>query len=174
MGFTYGTYTWNSLGSADESNWTFTDPVGTGVQTENTARRWCWTDTDTVSVDIGPTSGQGGNPDGYLYTEASSPGDINDTFTMELNDFLKIGEVSERFTRADFEKLFSELAQPAYSAFKRQLCRVVEGGIRKRLKPLAGTKPALLQCGWINVLLFLFLQRIAHRGDASMWQENAP
>lgn len=85
MAFTYGTYTWDSLGSGDESDWVFTDPVGTGVQSSNTARRWCWDNNDTTSTNVGPTSGQGGSPDGYLYTEASSPAAASDEFTMELD-----------------------------------------------------------------------------------------
>lgn len=85
MAFQYGTYTWDSLGSVDENDWVFTDPLGAGVQNSNTARRWCWDSNDTTSSNIGPTSGQGGSPDGYLYTEASSPGAANDEFDMELN-----------------------------------------------------------------------------------------
>lgn len=85
MAFLHGTYTWDTLGSADESDWSFADPLGTGVQNSNTARRWCWDSNDTTSSNIGPTSGQGGSPDGYLYTEASSPGAANDQFTMELD-----------------------------------------------------------------------------------------
>lgn len=82
---TYGPYTWGTLGSSDEDGWIFTDPVGTGVQAAGTARRWCHETDDTASTGVGPTSGQGGNPDGYLYTEASSPGAFNDEFTMELD-----------------------------------------------------------------------------------------
>jgi len=82
---TYGPYTWDTLGSVDEGDWLFADPVGTGVQTNNTTRRWCWHDSSTTSSNVGPTSGQGGSPDGYLYTEASSPGAFNDVFTMEFD-----------------------------------------------------------------------------------------
>ena len=87
MAFSYGTYTWDTLGSADENDWLFNAPGGTAVLVGQNSNggNWCHDTDDTQSSNIGPTSGQGGSPDGYLYTEASSPGAFNDVFTMELN-----------------------------------------------------------------------------------------
>lgn len=90
MSFRYplsGSYTLDSLADA-ETNFNFTDPVGTGLQTNNTARRWCWHNADTTSSNVGPTSGAGGSPDGYVYTEASSPGAAADEFYMEFDQTL--------------------------------------------------------------------------------------
>lgn len=90
MAFRYpsaGTYTLDSL-SAAETDFNFSDPVGTGLQTNNTARRWCWHNADTNSTNVGPTSGNGGDPDGYVYTEMSSPGAFDDEFYMELDQTL--------------------------------------------------------------------------------------
>jgi hypothetical protein len=84
MVFIYGPYTWNSLGSSDEDNWIFVSPLGTGVNSTNN-RYWRWNNTDTPSFNLGPTSGQGGAIDGYLYTEASFPTNYDDEFTMELD-----------------------------------------------------------------------------------------
>lgn len=84
MPLSLGPYTLDSLASA-ESNFNFSDPVGTGLQTNNTARRFCWHNADTTSSNVGPTSGAGGSPDGYVYTEASSPGAAADQFYMELD-----------------------------------------------------------------------------------------
>ncbi len=85
MAINLGPYTLDTQGGADALAFTWTDPVGTGLQPANTARRWSHDTNDTTSADVGPTSGAGGSPDGYAYTEMSSPGAFNDVFTMELN-----------------------------------------------------------------------------------------
>jgi len=87
MTIALGPYTLDSLANA-ESNFNFSDPLGTGLQVENTARRFCWHDAGTTSSNVGPTSGAGGSPDGYVYTEASNPGAQDDEFTMELDQTL--------------------------------------------------------------------------------------
>jgi len=91
-------YTFDTQGGADAQEWVFSDPVGTGLQPANTARRWCH-DTDVTasgSNAVGPpVGGQGGvgsttgvGGDGYIYTEATSPAAAGDVFTVELNQDL--------------------------------------------------------------------------------------
>ncbi len=91
MAFTYGTYTWDTMGSADESAWLFNGTQGSHTPmtaSNSNGGNFCWNDTSTPSSSTGPTTGQGGNPDGYLYCETSSPCALNDIFTMELNSNL--------------------------------------------------------------------------------------
>jgi len=76
------TYTFPSLATA-ETNWNFTDPIGTGLQANNTARRFSWHNASTTSSGVGPDAGQGDA--GYVYTEMSSPGANSDVFEMELD-----------------------------------------------------------------------------------------
>lgn len=85
----YGPYTFNADGDADESAWTFISDFGSdGLRSANSARSWSHDTNDTASSGVGPTSGQGGSPDGYVYTEASSPAALNDTFHMTNNTIL--------------------------------------------------------------------------------------
>ena len=85
----YGTYTFSADGDSDEAAWTFVSDNGTnGLNPANTARAWSHDTDDTTSANVGPTSGQGGSPDGYVYTEASSPAAGGDTFHMTLNQTL--------------------------------------------------------------------------------------
>jgi len=88
MAITLGPYTFDTQGGADALAFTWTDPLGTGLQSPGTGGRWCHETDDTASTDIGPTSGAGGSPDGYAYTEASSPGAFNDIFYMEFDTIL--------------------------------------------------------------------------------------
>lgn len=86
-----GHYTFDTQNGADADAFLYTDPVATDAtlpQAAGTARRWCHDTNDTTSTDVGPTSGEGGSPDGYLYTEASSPGAANDNFYLELDQTL--------------------------------------------------------------------------------------
>lgn len=88
---THGTFTFDTQNGADADEFLYTDPLATDAtlpQTANTARRWCHDTNDTTSSDVGPTSGAGGSPDGYIYTEASSPGAFDDVFTMEFDTTL--------------------------------------------------------------------------------------
>ncbi len=85
----YGQYTFDSDNDSDESAWTFVSDNGSnGLNPANTGRAWSHDTNDTSSGNVGPTSGQGGNPDGYVYTEASNPASGGDTFTMTLNNTL--------------------------------------------------------------------------------------
>lgn len=85
----FGPYTFDADNDADEAAWTFVSDNGTnGLNPENTARAWSHEVDQTVSTDVGPSSGQGGDPDGYVYTEASAPAALGDTFTMTHNAVL--------------------------------------------------------------------------------------
>ncbi|MCA1806750.1 MAG: hypothetical protein LC687_02640, partial [Actinobacteria bacterium] len=80
------TYTFDADNDADESAWTFVSDNGdNGLNPSGTTRAWSHETGDTPSGGVGPTSGQGGDPDGYVYTEASAPTAGNDTFTMTRN-----------------------------------------------------------------------------------------
>lgn len=86
-----GSYTFDTQTGSDADQFLWTDPVATDQtlpQGPNTARRWCHDTNDTTSSNVGPTSGAGGSPDGYVYTEASSPGAANDEFYMEFDTTL--------------------------------------------------------------------------------------
>jgi hypothetical protein len=74
MAFSYGRYTFNSQTGGDEANFQWTSKAGTlsTLSNPNTAGRWCWDNNATASSGVGPDYGQGGNPDGYVYTEMSS------------------------------------------------------------------------------------------------------
>ena len=80
------TYNFDSLAAA-EANWIFSDPIGVGLQTQNTGRRFCWHNDQTASGTntVGPTQGQGGAGDGYVYTEASSGAEAGDQFFAEID-----------------------------------------------------------------------------------------
>lgn len=83
MAFSFS-YDWT--GTGQDTDWTFSNPDGTtGLYTGNPARRWCIDTNDTPSVGMGPTSGQGGGTQDYIYTEATSPTTANDQFIMEHN-----------------------------------------------------------------------------------------
>ncbi|PID33457.1 hypothetical protein CR969_00645, partial [Candidatus Saccharibacteria bacterium] len=77
----YGPYTFDADNDTDESAWTFNAPGANGLNSSGT-RRWVHDTNDTSSSNVGPTSGQSGSPDGYVYTEASNPTTYNDVFTM--------------------------------------------------------------------------------------------
>ena len=76
------TYNFTSQAIA-ESNWNFSDPRGTGLQSNNTAGRWSWHNGSTTSSNVGPDGGQGDA--GYVYTEMSSSGVNGDVFIAELD-----------------------------------------------------------------------------------------
>lgn len=89
IGAQYGTYTFDADNDSDESAWTWVSDNGSnGLNSSGTGRAWSHDTNDTPSTDVGPTSGQEGNPDGYVYTEASSPASGGDTFTTTFNTSL--------------------------------------------------------------------------------------
>ena len=83
----YGPYTFDADNDADESAWTFDAQNGTdGLNSAGTnGGAWVHDTNDTPSSNVGPTSGQGGSPDGYVYTEASNANAFNDEFYMIWN-----------------------------------------------------------------------------------------
>jgi len=79
-------YTFNADNDVDETAWTFVSDNGAdGLNPSATNRAWSHEINDTSSANVGPTSGQGGNPDGYVYPEASAPTVVGDTFHMTHN-----------------------------------------------------------------------------------------
>ena len=78
---TYGQYTFDTATSGDELDFTFTGPQGGGLTTGGTQGVWNWDNNDTPSTNVGPSNGQGGSPDGYIYTEMSGQSD-GDTWTL--------------------------------------------------------------------------------------------
>ncbi len=85
----YGPFTFDADNDADEDSWDFVSDNGAnGLNPPNTARAWSHDTDDTTSSNVGPTSGQGGSPDGYVYTEMTSPGALGDTFHMTFNTTL--------------------------------------------------------------------------------------
>lgn len=82
------TYTFPDYATANNGSWTYTTSAATnGLQNEaGAARYWTWDDDTTPSSNVGPVGGQGGNPEGYVFTEATSPTALNDVFTMQLTN----------------------------------------------------------------------------------------
>ena len=86
---THGPFTFDADNDADESAWTFVSDFGTnGLLPSGSTRSWSHDTNETPSTGVGPQSGQGGNPDGYVYTEASSPAALSDTFHMTFDTTL--------------------------------------------------------------------------------------
>lgn len=88
---THGPFTFDTQTGADADRFLYTDPVVTDAtlpQPSGTVRRWCHDTNETPSSGVGPQSGQGGDPDGYLYNEMSSPGAFNDVFLLEFDTVL--------------------------------------------------------------------------------------
>jgi hypothetical protein len=92
---THGTFTFDAENDADCQAFTFTsdnngnDQTSAGViSSANTAAEFCWDEDGGNSGSVGPDSGQGGDPDGYLYTECSSPGASGDLYTMTFDTVL--------------------------------------------------------------------------------------
>ena len=86
---TYGPFTFNADDDADESAWTFVSDNGPdGLNPSDTARAWSHAVNNSQSSTIGPTSGQGGSLDGYVYTEAAAPSAASDTFHMTFDTVL--------------------------------------------------------------------------------------
>lgn len=94
---THGPFTFDTQTGSDADRFLWTDPVATDQQfpqASGTARRWCHDTNDTPSTDVGPTSGAGGSPDGYVYTEASTPAAANDVFIMTFDTALDAASFS--------------------------------------------------------------------------------
>lgn len=90
---THGPFTFDSAGSGDVDRFIYDSPVQTGATlpaASDTDRNICWAEdrTPTRSGSVGPDSGQGGDPDGFLYSECSSPGANGDVYTLQFDTAL--------------------------------------------------------------------------------------
>ena len=90
----FGAYTFDSFASTDKDSFTFNGPAGANLRDSDAPDpdashvngAWNWENTDTPSggATIGPNGGQGGNPDGYIYTEATAQA-AGSEYTMTFN-----------------------------------------------------------------------------------------
>ena len=85
MAFQYGPYTFDALGDADDDAFLYSGPKGdvTALASPYSDRAWNHDVDDTPSGGVGPTSGAGGNPDGYIYIETSGGTAFGDLFYVE-------------------------------------------------------------------------------------------
>lgn len=90
---THGPFTFDSENDADCQAFTYTSD-GNGqttagqISAAGTAADFCHDTDGGNSSSVGPDFGQGGDPDGYLYTECSSPGASGDEYTMTFDTVL--------------------------------------------------------------------------------------
>ena len=73
------------------AGWTWVGPSGSGLQTSENRGYWNWDSDGTPSSGVGPLYGQEGNPEGYVYTEASgqtAPVTYTATLTSGINGSL--------------------------------------------------------------------------------------
>lgn len=92
---THGPFTFDTENDADCQRFDFTSTNGGGGQTSGvlisgpgTAAEFCHDTNGGNSAGTGPSQGQGGVGDGYLYTECSNPGANNDEYTMTFDTIL--------------------------------------------------------------------------------------
>lgn len=92
---TYGPYVFAAENDADCQAFTFTSTDGQTtagvIDSAGTAAKFCHDTDGTNSTNIGPQWGEDGNvstPEGYLYTETSTPGATGDEYTMTFNTTL--------------------------------------------------------------------------------------
>ena len=91
----YGPYSFASSSTGDVNEFLWTDPITVNASAPPGGNRhWAWDSNDTASSGVGPTSGQGGNPEGYVYTESSSPAAGGDEFFMEFNTTIDTTSIS--------------------------------------------------------------------------------
>ena len=78
------TYNWDTAIDG-VSDWFFDNPIlSDGLSVSSANQTWSWNNTDTPSGNVGPTSGQGGVLDGYIYTETSGSA-VSQIFNLSLN-----------------------------------------------------------------------------------------
>lgn len=110
MATTHGPFTFPNATTGDVDRFLYTDPVATDAtlpQAANTARRWCWDNNGGNSTNIGPQwgdDGDSGTPEGYLYTEMTSPGAFNDVFELEFDTALDASAEQWQFNFATCQK----------------------------------------------------------------------
>lgn len=89
---TYGTYTFDAEDDTDCQAFLWNSSQGQTVadtlDPAGTVAKFCHDTNGGNSSNVGPDSGQGGSPDGYAYSECSSPGANGDTYTMEFDTTL--------------------------------------------------------------------------------------
>lgn len=90
---THGTFTFDAVNDADCQAFTFTSggngqTVAGQISNPGVAADFCHDTNGGNSANVGPDTGQGGSPDGYLYTETSSPGASGDQYTMTFDTVL--------------------------------------------------------------------------------------
>lgn len=89
---TYGPYSFDAEDDSDCQAFLWTSSQGQTVANTldpaGTTAKFCHDTDGGNSVNVGPDYGQGGNPDGYAYSECSSPGASGDTYMCEFNTTL--------------------------------------------------------------------------------------
>lgn len=89
---THGPFTFDTQNGADSDRFIYNSPAQTDATlpaATDTDQNICWAETRPGrSADTGPDSGQGGDPDGFLYSECSSPGANGDTYLLEFDTVL--------------------------------------------------------------------------------------
>lgn len=93
MPLIHGPFTFDAVNDADCQEFTFTSggngqTVAGQISNPGVAADFCHDTNGGNSANVGPDFGQGGNPDGYLYTETSSPGASGDQYTMTFDTVL--------------------------------------------------------------------------------------
>jgi hypothetical protein len=101
MATTYGTFDFASATTGGSQDFIYNGPNQTNTTAPVTTgnRNWTWRNGDTPSTGMGPTSGQGGSPEGYIYTESSDTGvGLNDVYTAEFDQNMNFATESFELT----------------------------------------------------------------------------
>ncbi len=90
---THGVFSFPNATTGDVDRFIYDSPIQVGATlpaASDTDRNICWADdrTPARSANVGPDSGQGGDPEGFLYSECSSPGVNGDVYTLEFDTAL--------------------------------------------------------------------------------------
>lgn len=93
MPLTHGPFSFDTENDSDCQRFDFTSDgngqtSGVLISAAGVAADFCHDTNGGNSTNIGPQFGQGGDPDGYLYTECSSPGANADEYTMTFDTVL--------------------------------------------------------------------------------------
>lgn len=90
---THGVFSFPNATTGDVDRFIYDSPAQSGATlpaASDTDQNICWADdrTPARSGNVGPDSGQGGDPEGFLYSECSSPGANGDVYTLEFDTAL--------------------------------------------------------------------------------------
>ena len=88
---THGPFSFPNATTGDVDRFIYNGPVQTDATlpaSAGTTRNICHDTNGGNSSNVGPDHGQGGDPEGYLYTEMSSPGASGDDFYIEFDTAL--------------------------------------------------------------------------------------